>query len=402
MDPLNLNLVFALGASIGVSIVALAYLAGRYFQSQRLSAFSKIELQEVVTTAIIIAIIIPLLSGAKTGIIHTMMPPMLDGSGGFLDPSTREVSVNGVQRQIYNEMEQPLAKTIEALAKSNMRLSKLVSYNFNYRLGGYGYAAYTSSASPGSGASVLSSAMYMAIDSTSINMFLSSAIKIIYVFLDHITYLILMPLGILLRFIAPTRKLGSTLIAISIGILLVFPLSVFWSTTLLDVGPGGYDSTKIIESQSNPPGADIVCSDVVGALAKAGEEPIGNLVGALICSLFPPTFPACFGHINPAPIPIPDATSGVSGWTQFAVWVTKTIFLGVESVLLESHAPDSAEVVDEAYGPMRDYLLPLTVGRNMSILLMVLIQLTSTIVITKGIAQVLGAEGRIYGLSRMV
>ena len=84
-----------------------------------------------------------------------------------------------------------------------------------------------------------------------------------------------------------------------------------------------------------------------------------------------------------------------------AVYFAKLMAAIDASNNLKQASPVSKDVLDKGFTPLEN-LMPIAVGRNMAILLMAVLQLIVSIVLMKNIAQALGAENQLYGLSRMV
>ncbi|PIT84264.1 hypothetical protein COU37_04345 [Candidatus Micrarchaeota archaeon CG10_big_fil_rev_8_21_14_0_10_45_29] len=392
MGEFSFALAFAYGAMAGAMIVALSYMAGRALNSQKLLAYSKSELGELVFSAILLALIsFALLNSAS--MLQALSPPSF----------STQTSADGVQKAIFKYMEQPLMDAIEVMAKSSMRLSKIVSYNFNYNISVPYVGGPWGSASPGAGGAPLQLALTTGIDTSAMSLFLASAIKLIFIFLYTVCQFLLIPLGFFLRFIPPARQVGSLLIAISIATIFIFPASVFWSAEILGKGAAPFVSSQIVPDADD---ADwlktLICNKPLQVVNTIGEDILGAIVGAIACAISGPGFAACFGHESTGDIPIPDATSGVSGWSQFGIWLGKKIAGIAGSLEAYNFGPEASEVLEKGFDPIAYHIMPRVIERNIRTILMAIFQLMATIVVAKNLAQALGAEGQLYGLSKMV
>lgn len=381
------------GAMAGTVIVALSFMLGRALNSQKLLAYSKAELGELVFTAVLLAIISFALLNADN-IVRALSPPSFSGFSSSFEEA---------QKTIYKYMEQPLMDAIEVMAKSDMRLSKIVSYNFNYNISVPYVGGPWGSSSPGAGGAPLQLALTTGIDTSALSLFLASAMKIIFVFLYIVCTLLLIPLGFFLRFIPQARQAGSLLIAISLAIIIVFPVAVFWSADILGKGAAAFDSSKIVPDVDNTDWLKtLICNKPLQVVNTVGEDVIGNIVAAIACMASGPGYALCFGHINPSDIPLPGPDSGVSGWTQFGTWLGKKIAGIAGSLAAYGFGPDSKEVLEKGFDPIANHIMPIVIERNIRVILMAIFQLVASIVMAKNIAQALGAEGQLYGLSKMV
>jgi len=84
------------------------------------------------------------------------------------------------------------------------------------------------------------------------------------------------------------------------------------------------------------------------------------------------------------------------------VWAAKFLTTATNSVTLWLGSPTADDVINKAFNPIVDNILPTAVARNLAVLFMAVIELVCSILMVKSIAQVLGAENQLYGLSRMV
>jgi hypothetical protein len=384
-------------------------MAGQALNSQSIKAWAKTEFAELIFSAILVAIIISLVSGQK-GFIESFSPePFFPTSKAiFPQPSENSNVIEIVEKRINFAMIYPLQEAVLSLSVSSMRLSKLLSFNFNWQWF-IPYVNPTGSAAPAAGGMILQSALIMGIDSTALVLFLAQAVKITFVFLSFFSTMIFLPVGILLRFIPPARNIGNLLLAISLSVMLVFPLAVLWSTSLL------YSRTTMeirfpeVPDPGSPGEAvqSFTCSPVMAHITNLGEGIIGDVVHFIICSLLGPfaTVPVCLSPTQlpdtdpPLPPTPPISLRQIVG---IAVWLFKNLYNLGSSIYLYSIAPSGDDVINNAFTPLVDKILPIVLYRNLSVLLMVVIDLICSIVLMKNIAQALGAEGQLYGISRLI
>ena len=397
------------GIAIGTGIVAFAYMIGSLLQSESLKTWGKLEFGELILSAVLVLLIAEALS--TTGQIG--ITKALTG----VSPSPGQPLESMVSQQMYTYMEQPLERLDEAITISSMRLSRIVSYNYNYQLP-IPWVSPTGSSSPGAGAGALQMAIMTGFDSTAMNLMLVHAIKIVYIFLLYAIGTLFLPLGIILRFISPLRKMGSLLLGIGIAVYLVFPVSAYWSTSLLAPAvckPGtGYPPLTACDSSYDPnllvadpppvPTSSFVCSPVMSGVYNAGEQIPPLVIAAVAClpTLITGTYPACVGKPGQSSPPIDGF--GVAGILSYIQWGAQYGFPLAASSSLKSAGDNlSPEFISTGvYQPMIGYILPLAVLRNLAILFMALMQLAVTIIMARELASVLGAEGQFYGLTKLV
>lgn len=428
--------LLAFGGGIGIAIVALSYMAGYLLDAPAVKAYAKTELGELIASVVVVVLVLGVL-GSAPGVIGTLSPWGAGGGGGcavtsggdkvacsFDERITYPNTEKGVaacravcamygpafiESRIDDAMILPLNRLVEAMARSSMRLSKLISYNFNYQAP-IPFVNPTGSSSPGAGGYMLQSALLLGMDMTALNLLLATGIKVAYAFLVAVAGQVLLPVGILLRFIPPVRPLGNILLAITLSIGLVFPLSVIWGSYLLagtgythNAGAGDYDAGRIVQPVDNPPSTTLTCSPVMGGVAAYGEDIIAYILRLVLCTGPQALLPICSDPlpVNPADPPIPEGP-GLQHWVAFGVWLGKLLWTGGASWALAGGAPNAQEIIDQGFTPLVEYMLPLAVARNMTVLFMAVIQFTCSIVMVKGISQALGAESQIYGLSRLV
>ncbi len=406
----DLTQALAWGAGIGIAIVALAFMAGQALNAQSIKAWARAEFGELIISAVLVALIIGIVStSGQMGIVKALAPPSNTAfTPAAFNPPPSQTLTEAIEQRMQFAMVEPLQGIIESLSLSSMRLSKLLSYNYNYQAM-VPVVNPTGSSSPAAGGMMLQMAMILGIDSGAINLLLASAVKLIYVFLTSASSLVLLPLGILLRFIPPTRQLGSLLLAIALSVLIVFPIAVLWSTHLL------YDPAfaNPIPPMPDPPSTssgllkNMICSPILSAVAIVGEDLIGQIVRWISCTgpqlLLPGAQELCLDPLPVTPLdpPIPVGT-GLQHWVALYVWIGKFLAGGGSSLALYALAPTSQDVIDKAFVPLADNALPQAVSRNAAVLFMVVVDLLCSIVMAKNIAQVLASENQLYGLSRMV
>ncbi|MFA5108079.1 MAG: hypothetical protein WC492_00930 [Candidatus Micrarchaeia archaeon] len=398
------------GIGIGAAIVAFTYMVGRFTGSQTMAAYSKIEVGELFFAAILLAIVLGALAS------NAYIIKVLTG-GSFESPQDAVVRMQAI-------METPLVSTIDVMTRNTFRFTKVASYSYNYQGPNIYVAAPTSSASPGAGGNPIISQMLMAIDTSSMTLMLAKAMRIAFVFFQFAFFAALMPIGILLRAIGPTRKIGALLIGTGLALQFVFPVAVAWSTELgasfapslltwqKDALPAKGGAGLSLPDMGNPAGSEFIANDVVSVMYGFGNILGPGGVCTLACALvclptlpyggFPACYTSCYGTPNdPAPTNPGTACDGILGMVMYILQIGFPI---ATSIALETSPLNmsATEIVNNFYNPLVDTIMPIIVERNLAILIMIVLQLSATIVLARAFSNALGSEGQLYGIGRLV
>jgi len=135
-------------------------------------------------------------------------------------------------------------------------------------------------------------------------------LKTEYVILGYIEILafwLLLPIAIFLRTFSPTRKMGTTMIAFTLGILIALPISIILGDMIYDaLDPSSMIDSFSIPDPGNPPRFAEVCSPAISAVAELKEygfwfttcTPICMTYAALTCAHYltfmPHAYPICY------------------------------------------------------------------------------------------------------------
>ncbi len=200
------------GAALLFSIAAIVflYLVNRFFQNSEGAAWSKLELYEVfVTVVIIIAVAAATDQACK---VHA----------GMLFPGTSIPSgYNIYQASVYylEEFSSSLMYITTALYAMYCWMDPLASMTFTGKPLGIGTAIQPTAGIAATIKPGLTNAFNMLIIGYVIN-------KVQIFLVDFVSFGFLkyyLPLGVVLRSFAPTRRIGGTIIAIALGFLFVYP-----------------------------------------------------------------------------------------------------------------------------------------------------------------------------------
>lgn len=382
---MNYMAAVPLGLGIGAGLMAVLYMAARLFQLEGLKAWVRLELGELAVSAILVAIVVS---------AYNLQTPLIDALSGSQNPAWT----------IHNGLEKPLEASLESLARTMMRLTKVISYNFNYQTSFYLFAS-TSSSSPSAGAGVLLTEVMGGADTTSMTLLLTRGVRVGWQFLSFAAFFFLMPIGLILRFIPPTRRLAGTLLGISLALNLVFPVAIAWSVGLGSWMVDFQAPMVEVENRQMPAVAGAICSETMSGMYTAGEVVAPLMLSIIPCLpalLWPGAFVACVGKPGTPATSDPTAT-GLSGLLS-TLWAIAQIFFSIAGslILQTSDLAISPGVAVEYYNVLMDKILPVVLARNLATLLVMVMAIAPTVVLARNFAQVLGGEGQFYGLAKLV
>lgn len=379
-------MAFPVGIGIGVAYVALSYIAGSFFTSEKIKAYAKIEIGELLLTTILLAIILS--AYGSSDLLNAVA-----GSGS---------DVGGTVSKIETQLQIPLEKAVDSLMYSSYGLSKYMSYYYNIHAP-TPYVSPIFSDSPGSGMGPLQMQISAGLDTVVLNLFLVKAVKTLYIFLEFVLSGLILPLGVILRFIPPTRKIGGILIGTALAVHFVFPAAVEWTTQLAPAMMPTYTKMQyipFIPDPGNPPDAGVICSEVMQTVYTLGDL-LGPLVICLVaCLVATIGYLACVGYPGIYPILTGTGCLGAGGnswgFYQYIFPVSEIPNLSLANIVL---TPDKAQ---ELFEVVIGKMMPAIIEINLTVLIMIVIQIAATIVLARAFSQALGAEGQLYGIGRLI
>ena len=376
------------GAAIGVAYVALAYIAGSFTTSDKLKAYAKLEVGELLISAILISIVL-----------------FAYGSNEMLEAVAGANSdVAGTAAKLESAFELPMQKAVNSIMYSSYGLSKYISYYYNIH-GPTPYVSPIFSDSPGSGMGPLQMQLSMGLDTLTLNLFLVKAVKVLYIFLEFVLSNLILPLGIILRFVPPARKVGGVLIGIALAVHFVFPAAVEWTSQLAPAMMPEYynvlnENIPVIPDPGKPPLAGMMCSETMQTVYSMGDL-LGPLAICLVaCLLSGPGYLACLGVPGVFPTVTGAGCLGgagnIWGFAQYAFPVAQIPGLATSELAL---TPDRAQQLFEI---VLAKIMPAVMEIGLATLILIIIQIACTVVLARAFSQALGAEGQLYGIGRLI
>ncbi|MFH1221833.1 MAG: hypothetical protein V1492_01975 [Candidatus Micrarchaeota archaeon] len=365
-----------------VIMLAATKMAAVSFSMPQLDAWVKIETRELIAAILLLAIVISVVgaSGYIVEIITSALAEkqVVSQSADYFDYAASTVA----------EQQAAAVTAYEYVIKGMSRLRAVSTYGVSYSFGfllmfGYGFTRY-------GGLYPLSSALQAGASGLINVILIYESIGVLLAFFKAYGLSVLLPLGFILRVIPFSRQVGTTLIAISLGVYLFFPLSIIIisifhgqmggievPTLDLDaVSPPKYNANTIIESICEYP--------VIRVLLSMGEI-IYATIQSIPCG---PFFEVCFF---------------LSIWiyqlmVAFFGTVTSIGLLALDQILASAGAGFS---VDAAYEAVFDFLYQVNSLVVISYIDVLLIGLM-TVTATRSVAVALGGEAYISGMERLI
>lgn len=337
-----------------------------------MASWVKIELQELFITAIILALVGAAFV-ASNGVAQT-----LSGSSSY-----QALAMNYLDSSIADMTDYSLA-----LAKANLLVSKASQFSFSASYGGFFIVPFWSSA-PRSGLAPLNISLMSGIDALNNAILVQVVLKIMLVFFQAVVPVWLFPLGILLRLLPPTRRVGSTLIAFSIGLFMIFPFSVVIAGEAYNILKPGFHTTIDgqfgIKDIDKPPLASLLCSEWMQFYTILGEPGWIFILCAwmlLIPFVGAAMYSVCATIIN------------------IVYKLSIPLFQVAFTPIMNSYA--NSLPITETFDALYSVALPGVVERVMTALVLSLVVAIITVSITRSISTALGGESQFYGLSKII
>ena len=363
---------------VTIIVISITYIIAKAFSLPALEAWTKIEMQEALISALVLCIVLAAVTSSNA--IVAVMTGEPDYMGAALGTLTYQ---QAVMRNIFTE-------TMEL----NHYIAKIAGFSYSQSAGALIVSAYWSRV-PMGGLSALSLPMATAMDQLSLAMLTTSAQKLFLQFFAFVVPTFLLPLALVLRTFPLTRKIGAALIAVAVGLYILFPFSII-------LGGAIYNSVK------NAPGSDISQAKI-DAIADAATMDIGDPpLSGFICSKTIATFTSIgeLGWGLLICIPLMIASLGIINWgmcypiVQLVYLIAVSTFpLGMTSALQGYVTRKDWHVL---YNSLYNNALPAASMSLMLSLVLFLLAVIVTVSATRAIAVALGGEGQLYGLSKLV
>lgn len=362
-------------------IIGIAYMLSKLLSLPQLDAWCRMELGELLISVLIVVIIFAIVGGANSIVnVLTGEDDYIKAANGMLD------------RQITN-----MKILLDELVQVNYAVSKYVGFSFTGSLNIIIVVPYWSSA-PNCGMMPLSVAIMSALDSVSLAILVTASEKLFLNFFSKVVLIYLLPIALVLRTFPFTRRIGAALIALSLGVYIIFPFSII-------IAGGIFDSIRgDSESSINPSNMYEIATNNEDIQKEIKKSPPGK---GVICNKFNPLF----------------TLIGEQGWcTIICSWILATLFgaaaypiccfvvhilywtieLGFGLIMTPALRSYASVELSTFYDPLYNIALPAVTMSVLLSIVLYLIVIIFTIIGTKSIAAALGGEAQLYGLEKLI
>lgn len=382
-------LLFGIGIMLTLGFLIIIYMISKLIINPQVDAWIKNEFWQVFVTVVIGAIVILLFHSADS-IAQT------SGTG----TSWNTTAISQVQGQ-YDA----LVRGYYSIGNAYFSLSRYTGFSYSRTKGmpivKYWYTDFES-ASPGAGLAPLQSQIMQAFNKLSQSLLILMSEIVLLKFIFFAVPLYLLPLGLIFRAFPFTRSFGSTLIAISIALYFLFPLSLYvYNDLLVSVQrASGYDTdimSRNIDSYAHAidpgsiPGAKEISTPMASLIALLGD------LGFVLVTCTPICAAAVIGGVPWS-----------ACWTackMIAEAVYIIIVPGFQYIYgngLANHILISKGTLNAMFSLVLDNILPFVAFVWIKTILGFIIALTITVSSVRGLSSAIGGEMQLYGLTRLL
>jgi hypothetical protein len=209
--------VALLAVLISMFLAVLAYMAGYALSNQMLLAWAKQEIFQVLVSAFLLGSLIAIIATTQTA-----MSSDLVSGGTFVCPPDHACHI-ALAKEYVNAMYDDSAKMARSIVKVNSILVFLKNFKLVPELTIAPYMGITV-LQPLAGLGIIYDSLRTCLDVLIKVMMLLKVQEIIFDFIELALFPILLVMGLIFRTFFFTRKLGGLLIALAIGLYLVYPV----------------------------------------------------------------------------------------------------------------------------------------------------------------------------------
>jgi hypothetical protein len=381
-------LVPMVGITMAV-VIAFLYMAATAFSNPRLLAWVKTELRELIAGVILVSVIF------SSFVASNSISMALSGDESYMESAIVEIE------EILTDDAQGVDRAYKDIIVSASKVRAGATYMPNLSIPLW-YVILNYSTSPYSGIAPMLSSLGMGASALSNIIFIYEGLLLILKFSAVVVPSIILPLAFCARLIPFTRKIGNTLIGLSLGVMVIMPLSIILvgsiNHDIVDYPRASLTSSQLDELDANPWAmvfAEPFCgSDTMRTLFGLTDVGFAAVVCLPLLIFYPPGYPACLNIV------------------QYSVYpIISNVFYIVHAVILGiwiGWAEIGAAANDGLYGWAKDVfgiLYPFLVEvNNLTLLLYVDFILIALLTVTgaKSISSALGGEWYLAGIQRLV
>ena len=386
---------------ITTAIIGIAYILSKVFDSYYLGAWVKVEIGELFMSVILVLIILGLL-----GVIHTVIPILT------FDPAGLITAQDVIDNQIDSTKDM-----IYTISKNSYHLSKYSTFSYRSSSSGWFSSDFTAQAQ-NPGLAPLGMVLNKLLNHLSQLIIILKTEWFLLAYLEKITMFILLPLGILLRTFPTTRKMGTMLLALSIGFVIVFPISILIGNSIYEsLDPSSLLDSFSIVDPGEPPEFDDVCSPAITAFAEMKEYGVWFTTCTPICMSYAGV--ACLPYVGmPHTYSICIQQKFMACWRPYVpfladsgwCWpIAETIYhwqlnshQRTYSNQLANYANLNSTGIDNVYTNVMQTAINAVVLNFIVIITILIFSIILTVGTIRSITFALGGDVSFYGLSRLI
>jgi hypothetical protein len=280
IEPLDLTFAVPLVIFIVIIFLALTSMLANTISDPKLEAWYRTELREFVAGVVLIVII------TVTFIASNGVAIALTGESSYIDAS------RGIIDGILSTADTAFYDLIAASGR--IRSSATYAPYINVPLW---YVSISYSTSPLAGIGMILGSLNLGAQGLSNIIFLFEALRLLVIFMSVVAPKILLPLAFIARIIPFTRRIGNTLIAISLGAAVFLPFSIILVDKLngvIDVPSPQIDNLGALDTFLPSDIVEPLCETIPIRVILGLTDPIFSLLICLPLLLIYPVGPALF------------------------------------------------------------------------------------------------------------
>ena len=372
------NTFVVLVGMLSVLVIVMYSIVASFTQNPRYMAYFKIELQEFITSIIIVAFVIGFFPTTNLVVDY------------LTDATTlSELGERALDHQlvILEDAYRKIAYTYQYVGAASMS-------SFAYTPSNFGYYYTSKSMAPFSGLRPVLQTLQSASSQVSIQYLAFKTLKILLRFFSDAFNSFLLPLGFAMRIFPFTRKAGSTLIALAFGLLIFFPASLvavdyFAQSTQYELN-SFYPEQFYVEGTVSSVNKWLCQNEFMRTLFSFGDILTSVTAASIYCISRPLDYWLCWIEIL--------------FLVLFKIWPMITFaFQWSYSVAMIAGFDDfGLPAVAVQMEPIWTVLVPAVSRMTMFSILSMLFIGTVTFVGTKSVSVALGGDFILYGLSRVM
>lgn len=363
---------------IVIMVLAIMWMIAEPLNLPQLKAWVKLEIRELIIAAILIGIIYSAFFAERT------ITKVLTGVDGYV----------GVARGTLNNLLQKHENVFKDIIILSSKMTSLSGYSFNYGVPIGIWASFSFPKPTLTGASAILGPITFAAQAEANAILLYKAMVVFLDFFESTILSVILPLGFVLRVIPFSRQLGNTLIALSLGAIVLYPFSLIliskahelpgFSLPAADLSDNDVESLEV----TIPAPLKQMCeASFARYFIGLNEIGWGLLIAIPVCA--GPQFAACF----------PPLFSAIANFwypwiVNFGLQITMSNVLLITQAITEISANTIFTITN-------DFLMDVTNLIVISIIDVLVIAII-TIIGTKSISAALGGEAYLIGIQRLV